>query len=158
MSELSWSTCTLCNTKDHSTLFHPEPVPETVSAPESVPDSLQQQPAPAPGSQRDVLPLVMADYQARMDYYAAPEQYGQPLRIDNLRDHLRDAYHEALDQTGYLKAAMVLWDEMRSTMQQIHRLSTETVRINIGTDPWIAKDLYRNILQIVAQLTGPYHS
>ncbi len=116
MSEVSWSTCTRCNTTDHTTPHHPDPVH----------DSLYQQPDPDPDASRDVLPLVMADYEARMRYYAGPDQYGVPLRIDNLRDHLRDAYAEALDLPGYLKAAMVLWDEMREAMREIADLSEET--------------------------------
>ena len=58
MSEQSWSTCTHCNTQSHTTAQHPGADP--------VPDSLYQQPDPATAASRDVLPLVMADYEARM--------------------------------------------------------------------------------------------
>lgn len=149
MSEESWSTCSRCNTTVHCTSGHGAVL---------IPDSLHAQPDPDPGSHRDVLPLVMADYQARMAHFAAPAYYGQPLRIDNLRDHLRDAYEEALDQTGYLKAAMVLWDEMRATMQQVHRLCTEVLEQHEDAYPWIARKQYRAMLQGIAHVTAPYQS
>ena len=136
MSELSWSTCNRCNTQAHVTLDHPDPSP----------DSLYQQPDPATAASRDVLPLVMADYEARMQYYAGPAQYGVPLRIDNLRDHLRDAYAEALDLPGYLKAAMVLWDEMRTTMREIGTLAKSQG----------STDMLRTRLEMIASLAAPY--
>jgi len=162
MSELSWSTCSLCNTQAHTTPFHrgtilapdtgypslqapgPDPSPPVSGF---FPDSLYQQPDPAPHGTRDVLPLVMADYEARMCYYAGPEQYGVPLRIDNLRDHLRDAYAEALDLPGYLKAAMVLWDEMRGAMQEIAHLAEQSQ---------CSTELLRLKLQSIRNLAAPY--
>ena len=138
MSDISWSTCALCNTQDHETAAHPATETDTV------PDSLYRQRPPAPSGNRDVLPLVMADYEARMRYYAGPTEYGVPLRVDNLRDHLRDAYAEALDLPGYLKAAMVLWDEMREAMGDIYRLadsrgSTQMLRNRIDSIRLVAE-------------------
>ncbi len=145
MSELHWSTCNYCNTQDHTTPFHEQETQD------QVPASLHQQPDPNPQSRRDVLPLVMADYRARMDYYAGPTQYGVPLRIDNLRDHLRDAYAEALDLPGYLKAAIVLWDEMRETMEKIHRLSAD-----VGTYYNYDAEQLLMTVQLIHRLTVPY--
>lgn len=139
MSELHWSTCVRCNTQDHTTLEHPE---------DPVPDSLHQQPDPDPQSCRDVLPLVMADYEARMTYYASPAEYGVPLRVDNLRDHLRDAYAEALDLPGYLKAAMVLWDEMRAAMVEIATLATTEEPVS----------MLQERMEIIAQIVEPFVS
>ena len=153
MTEHSWSTCSRCNTLLHITTEH-----DTVTAAETAPgaDALHPQPPPSPESIRDVLPLVMQDYEARIRYYAGPEHYGVPLRIDNLRDHLRDAYAEALDQTGYLKAAMVLWDEMRATMEQVHRLSTRAITSTI-TDPWeYTRSGLEEVLRQIQMLTEPY--
>ena len=146
MSEQSWSTCSLCNTTTHTTPQHPVADP--------VPDSLYQQPDPATAASRDVLPLVMADYEARMRYYAGPEQYGVPLRIDNLRDHLRDAYAEALDLPGYLKAAMVLWDEMRDTMREIADLSIVTYPP--GDPLQVNAAELRNALERIQHLAAAY--
>ena len=146
MSELSWSTCNRCNTQAHVTLDHPDPSP----------DSLYQQPEPATAASRDVLPLVMADYEARMQYYAGPEQYGVPLRIDNLRDHLRDAYAEALDLPGYLKAAMVLWDEMRTTMREIGNISQAQLAAEDPADLWVSWQRYVKVVEDIARLAAPY--
>ena len=148
MSEQSWSTCTHCNTTTHTTAQHPVTDP--------VADSLYQQPDPAPAASRDVLPLVMADYEARMRYYAGPEQYGVPLRIDNLRDHLRDAYAEALDLPGYLKAAMVLWDEMRATMGTIAAICQPLVTEDRHPDLWVAWKKETEALEAIAALVAPY--
>lgn len=61
------------------------------------------QPAPEPGS-ISVLPLVMADLQARSDF--GLRKYGTRLMADNGRDHLWDSYQEALDLAMYLRAAI----------------------------------------------------
>lgn len=46
--------------------------------------------------------LVSADLQARKEH--GIQKYGQPLQASNQRDHLQDAYEEALDMCVYLKA------------------------------------------------------
>ncbi len=141
MTEKSWSTCNRCNTQDHATSQHPGPFQDLVPLP------MAPQPAPVAGAQRDVLPLVMADYEARIRYYAEPERYGQPLRIDNHRNHLRDAYEEVLDLGGYLKAALILWAEMSQAMQTIYQLS------RYGELP--SQDLLSR-LEAIAVLAQPY--
>ena len=140
MTEHSWSTCNRCNTQEHTTLEHP-------GLQDPVPLPMAQQPAPFAGSHRDVLPLVMADYEARIRYYADPERYGQPLRIDNLRNHLRDAYEEGLDQVGYLKAGLILWEEMCQAMRKIYVLT------HYGAVP--SHDLLSR-LDAIAILAAPY--
>ena len=45
---------------------------------------------------------VFADMKARDDFGRA--KYGTPLQVGNGRDHLADAYQEALDMAVYLKA------------------------------------------------------
>ena len=79
-----------------------------------------------------------------------------PLRIDNLRDHLRDAYAEALDLPGYLKAAMVLWDEMRATMGIIAAICQPLVTEDRNPDLWVAWKKEAEALEAIAALVAPY--
>ena len=53
----------------------------------------------------EITPLVCADLIRRSD--AGEREYGEPLRTDNGRDALQDAYEEALDLACYLKQALV---------------------------------------------------
>lgn len=46
--------------------------------------------------------FVVADMLARNAL--GTERYGKPLFVDNDRDHLQDAYEEALDLAVYLRA------------------------------------------------------
>lgn len=62
------------------------------------------QPPPKPGTAAPTWELVIADMKARDDFGRA--KYGTPLRSDNGRDHLVDAYQEALDLCVYLRAAI----------------------------------------------------
>jgi hypothetical protein len=60
------------------------------------------QPEPQPrGDGAEVLPMVIADLQARSEMGRA--KYGTTLRVNNGRNALMDAYQESLDQTMYLK-------------------------------------------------------
>lgn len=61
------------------------------------------EPPPQPG-RLDVLPLVLADLQARSD--AGLQKYGTRLQTENGRDALTDAYQEALDLCMYLRQAL----------------------------------------------------
>ena len=49
----------------------------------------------------EVWPLVLADIEARMKF--GLEKYGVPLRTNDGRDSLVDAYQECLDQCVYLR-------------------------------------------------------
>ncbi len=60
------------------------------------------QPAPKPGTAPATWNLVMADMRKRDRMGAA--KYGVRHQHDNGRDHLRDAYEEALDLAVYLRA------------------------------------------------------
>jgi hypothetical protein len=60
-----------------------------------------EQPAPRDGTGPDAWLLVLEDMRARRA--AGIERYGKPLRHDNGRDHLTDAYQEALDLAVYLR-------------------------------------------------------
>ena len=55
-------------------------------------------------SRREVLPLVLADLQARIA--KGERDYGEPLTTHNGRDALWDAYEEALDLCLYLRQAI----------------------------------------------------
>lgn len=61
------------------------------------------QPPPHPGHTM-VLPLVIADLEARAAM--GRRKYGTDLMVENGRDHLIDAYQEALDLVMYLCAAI----------------------------------------------------
>jgi hypothetical protein len=71
--------------------------------------STSSTPEPAPvnrDDRPDVWPLVIADMEARDAF--GREKHGVPLRPDNGRDALRDAYQEALDLVVYLRQA--IWE------------------------------------------------
>jgi len=51
-----------------------------------------------------ILPLVMADIQARADM--GQKKYGTKLKANNGRDVLMDAYQEAIDLVMYLRQAI----------------------------------------------------
>lgn len=61
---------------------------------------ITDQPPPVPSS-GDTWKLVIADMIDRRDTGIA--RYGTPLQPDNGRDHLVDAYQEALDLCVYLR-------------------------------------------------------
>jgi hypothetical protein len=60
------------------------------------------QPDPVPTGERPVVDLVLDDLRERGEL--GRERYGTPLQASNGRDHLRDAYEEALDLCLYLRA------------------------------------------------------
>lgn len=62
------------------------------------------EPAPVSTSERPVWELVIDDMRARDN--AGRAKYGTPLQASNGRDHLTDAYQEALDLAVYLRAEM----------------------------------------------------
>ena len=62
----------------------------------------REEPAPILTAETPVWELVIADMQARD--HAGRERYGMPLQASNGRDHLVDAYQEALDLCCYLRA------------------------------------------------------
>ena len=66
-------------------------------------ETYQEQPKPS-GKGREIAPLVISDLLSRVD--KGVRTYGEPLRADNGRDPLRDAYEEALDLCMYLRQAM----------------------------------------------------
>lgn len=68
-----------------------------------VPPSVDAQPRPTTGDV-EVWPLVLKDIEARMQF--GMEKYGVPLRTNDGRDSLIDAYQESLDQTVYLRKAI----------------------------------------------------
>lgn len=70
-----------------------------------------RQPPPKPG-RTDVLPLVVADLQARAA--VGLKTYGTPLQTHNGRDALRDAYEEALDLCMYLRQEMEQREDLRA--------------------------------------------
>lgn len=71
--------------------------------------SVHDQPPPKPNASTPVWDLVIADMKARDA--AGRERYGTPLQANNGRDHLVDAYQEALDKAVYLRALIAERDE-----------------------------------------------
>lgn len=59
------------------------------------------QPKPKPGTGPDIFDLVIADLRERDAI--GHQIYGQKLRAGDGRDHLIDAYQEALDLSVYLR-------------------------------------------------------
>ncbi len=81
------------------------------------------QPEPPPtGDGAEVLPMVIADLQARSEIGRA--KYGTTLRVNNGRDALMDAYQESLDQVMYLRQR-IEEDRLRAEAPCSH---TETIR------------------------------
>lgn len=85
----------------------PDPPPNTTEPPnppaQRRPPAATPEPPPA-GNGREVLPLVLADLQARAEM--GYEKYGTKLRCRNGRNALLDAYQEALDLAMYLRQAL----------------------------------------------------
>jgi len=83
----------------------PQPAPKHVEGARAVwplvIEDLQYRPGPWPVP-RELEEAVAADMKARDDFGRA--KYGTPLQVGNGRDHLADAYQEALDMAVYLKA------------------------------------------------------
>lgn len=68
-----------------------------------IPPGVDAQPRPTTGDV-EVWPLVLKDIEARMQFGMA--KYGVPLRTNDGRNSLIDAYQESLDQTVYLRKAI----------------------------------------------------
>lgn len=65
---------------------------------------IADQPPPIANAGAPVWDLVMADMKERD--HLGRQRYGTPLQTNNGRDHLVDAYQEALDLVVYLRAAI----------------------------------------------------
>ena len=65
---------------------------------------IKKQPKPT-GNGKWVFPEVMKDLLQRVA--EGNEEYGTPLKTNNGRDALQDAYEEAMDMTLYLKQAIM---------------------------------------------------
>lgn len=65
---------------------------------------LEEQPMPTQGSGRAIVDMVVEDLAQRRA--KGIETYGEPLRANNGRDALWDAYEEALDLCCYLKQTL----------------------------------------------------
>lgn len=64
--------------------------------------TIPDEPPPIPNSNQKVWDLVIQDMRERDELGTA--RYGTPLQTNNGRDHLVDAYQEALDLVVYLRA------------------------------------------------------
>ena len=53
---------------------------------------------------REIMPLVIEDLKKRTE--KGIKEYGEPLKANNGRDALWDAYEEALDMVQYLRQAI----------------------------------------------------
>lgn len=86
--------CTRCGR------FHQVTTVGGCGAPVGLPTYILPQRAPVNVGER-IAPLVAADIMQREQF--GTKKYGQPLRTDNGRDALWDAYQEALDLCMYLR-------------------------------------------------------
>ena len=77
----------------------------------------QEQAPPTQGTGPDCWELVLADMAERRQ--VGIEKYGKPLRPDNGRDALVDAYQEALDLCVYLRAAIEQRKELEAELQRL---------------------------------------
>lgn len=77
----------------------------------------QKQKPPEDGQEEDCWLLVMQDMEQRRKDGIA--KYGKPVRADNGRKAIVDAYQEQLDNAVY----------MRQAIEQLNRLETENARL-----------------------------
>jgi hypothetical protein len=112
-----------------------------MSAPASTPE-----PAPRSGIGPDLWPLVCTDLRAdfsdieamcrdcmgRHEFGVA--KYGKPLRKDNGRDAIVDAYQEALDCAVYLRQALSEGHDVLNEYNLTLRLAVNIHRIIAGRD------------------------
>lgn len=89
--------------------IHDGPTTST-TLPRATPDlsATRQQPAPTKTNSAPVVHYVIKDILARADL--GLDRYGAMLQADNGRDHLVDAYQEALDLACYLRAELLRRD------------------------------------------------
>lgn len=89
------------------------------------------QPPPVKGTGEDVWLLVIAEMETRRQGGIA--KYGVPVRADNGRDALRDAYQEVLDEAVYLRQAILQRDHHVALMRlALTLLDRVHVRAMIG--------------------------
>lgn len=74
---------------------------------------IQDQPPPIPNDETPSWELVIADMHER--HRIGIERYGTPLQAGNGRDHLVDAYQEALDLVVYLRTEICEREKLRET-------------------------------------------
>lgn len=75
---------------------------------------------------KDIADQVIEDIKKRK--VQGKKKYGVPLRANNGRDALQDAYEEAQDLSLYLKQAMVERDEPTDELELEYQLSLEVAR------------------------------
>jgi len=82
----------------------------STTLPRAAPDlaATRQQPEPTKTASAPVVHYVIKDILARADL--GLDRYGTMLQADNGRDHLVDAYQEALDLACYLRAELLRRD------------------------------------------------
>lgn len=94
-----------------------------------LPGVASEQPMPH-GKGADITELVVADMRERSK--AGIEKYGEPLRADNGRDALMDAYQEAVDLVKYLRQEIedrrIREQRRQNDSEGIHRVAGEVVR------------------------------
>jgi hypothetical protein len=107
--------------------------------------------------QQDVLPEVIADLQAR-DAFGV-KKYGTTLQTRNGRDPLMDAYQESLDQTMYLKQAILErgqpaynWPETKfarenTLLDQVAHILSEADEI-AEAGPWVTIPMHKEIADL----------
>lgn len=136
-----------------------KPCPRCVPSPATI-----EQPSPADVPGKDIADLVVEDIRARKALGIA--RYGKPLRANNGRDPLVDAYQEALDLCVYLRQEIAERDAgarlLDAIVDRCARAAPSGLDPNVLRDALFAAGLYDTVrARIAARLTdcaGEDHS
>lgn len=103
------------------------------------------QPPPRPSAGPDMTDLVISEQMQRKLF--GVEKYGMPLRANNGRSPLIDAYHESLDHSLYLRQAIEENRPSRAKLRAMLLLKYDAVR---GASPQEAlRDVIEPFLNLV---------
>lgn len=143
--------CLLCGTPRNPDL-HRECTGRVEEPAIAVPTSLteeQQPPQPATG---DVWLLVLADMEQRRLH--GIDKYGVPLQVGNGRNHLVDAYQEALDLCVYLRQEIErqrLENPPKPPSDKPLNTAVEALRRIVESDPGPAYYIAKGALESIGE-------
>lgn len=107
-----------------TTVFtRPQPAPVNASGPALWPMIAEELEREARACDKPVYAMVAADARARHEFGMA--KYSVPLVADNGRDHLMDAYQEALDCVVYMRAAAEASGDEHGPLSDLYRTCLE---------------------------------
>lgn len=112
-----------CDDSETTVFTRPQPAPVNASGTALWPMIVEELEREARACDKPVYALVAADARARHEFGMA--KYGVPLVSDNGRDHLADAYQEALDCVVYMRAARESSGEVDGPLSDLYRTLLE---------------------------------